>query len=394
MRKVFLFILWMPLAVTLIACASTLTPTPSSISDQIPTHTQTPTLTLTPYPAYYPSVDYQLIADFNETCQDMGAAASEGDSLENSCIILNERIGKVAELHYRTPKSWAAFWLKLRNTQDLMPYDTLVFFAKSEPNPESLPGFKIEFWDEARAQHTVYTKAQLTNRWTKFEIPFKDFECLPDEICFDWTNVHELVFTFEKNRSGANGIVYLDDIYVERQGNSTPTPPPPVVIAPMFVANFDNGISTNLLGGQMGPACPEDMCPAPNRLIASFVFEEGALRLEYAIKDWVAFWIKLQKADLSRYSKLQFTVRADREFSPSQNIKIELKRGDEIGILRFGGITQSWQTREVLLADFKNPGWGKVLSGWTDMDELIFTLEAAKVGGGGILYLDNIQFIP
>lgn len=381
----------------LISCGSpppSDTPLPATAPDvqpqvtkELPTEIVEIVPSLTPYA---PGVEHLLLANF-EFCGDMGSAGVPNNTLENECVSLADRAGKTARLQYRTPEAWAAFWIKL-NAADFTPYDRLVFFARSEPSEGSLPGFKIEFWGTNHDQHTIYTSSKLRTDWQKFEIPLRDFECLPSESCFQWSDVDELVFTFEKDRSGTSGTVYLTDIYVESHEGGMPV----LAVVPenLLVSDFDNGIAKNRLGGEMGVACPADGCPAPNRLIAAYVFEEGVLRLEYAITEWTAFWIKLQKADLSNFSRLRFDIRSEPGYSTTRQFKVEIKRGNELGVQYFGGVTDAWQTVELELSGFRNPGWNEVLSGWTDMDELVFTFEQARSGGGGIIYLDTIEFLP
>jgi len=315
---------------------------------------------------------------------------------------------------------------------DFTPYDTLVFFTKNSSGAESEPGLKIELWRKDHTQVMVNLDTRLTNTWQKVEIPLENFECFGDLPCFDgWNEMSQILFTFEADYSGSRGEVYLDDIYLERcfqgapsrgpeptqtalpsatllptgsptptlQPSETPTPTATPISEALLVANFDAGITRNNLGGDMGRACPEDECPSPDIIQASYQLagsHRGVLRLEYAIQHWAAFWIQLLLQDLTPYRQLQFDIRSDADYRPPNEVKIELKRQDgrEVSIFYLGGITREWQTVQVNLEDFSFAGYGQPISAWTDMQELVFTVEQTHSGGGGVIYLDNIQFVP
>ena len=117
-------------------------------------------------------------------------------------------------------------------------------------------------------------------------------------------------------------------------------------------------------------------------------------RLEYKIAGWSAFWLKLQGADLSPYSKLVFDVKADPQAGIPRQMKLELKRGGEVSILYVSGIGADWKTVSVNLADFGSAGYGAPVSSWQGVEELVFTFEAAKSGPQGVVFLDNLTFVP
>jgi murein DD-endopeptidase MepM/ murein hydrolase activator NlpD len=169
----------------------------------------------------------------------------------------------------------------------------------------------------------------------------------------------------------------------------------------LLVADFDNCAGTNNLGGIMGAAFQEP----GNRLTESYVLdtEQGcAARLEYEIKDWGAFWMKLQDARLTPFREsngfLTFDIRAD---EPIPNgVKIELKRFcapnagcGELSVYYMTGITSDWQTRSVPLDGFGTTGWAATLSSWGALEELVFAFEAYNSGNNGTVYLDNITFV-
>lgn len=166
----------------------------------------------------------------------------------------------------------------------------------------------------------------------------------------------------------------------------TPTPSVP----PLVVADFDRCQRTNNLGGEMVPAYN-----LPDSLTESYVEEAGracVARLEFDISGWAAFWLKLQGADLRPYRTLRFDVRADPQPGIPGQMKIELKRsqGAEIGIVYVKDIGADWKTVRVDLADFRATGANPRLATLGGMEDLVFVFEAAKAGGKGVVYVDNI----
>jgi LysM repeat protein len=179
------------------------------------------------------------------------------------------------------------------------------------------------------------------------------------------------------------------------------------ILAPtenLLVTDFDNCDDTNNLGGTMGPAYQ----PPDNWLAKSYVSETGhgcVVKLEYEIKDWGAFYLKLNGPDLTSFIEndgvLSFDIRAD---EPIPNgVKIEVKRFcpplgvevscGELSVYYMTGITPEWQRRSVPLAGFGTVGWAATLSSWEGIEELVFTFEAHNSGNNGLVYLDNIAFV-
>jgi hypothetical protein len=179
---------------------------------------------------------------------------------------------------------------------------------------------------------------------------------------------------------------------VEVVNTPTPATTPGSGPAPLVVADFDNCKGVNNLGGQMGAAYN-----SPDSLKDSYVEEakRGCVaRLEYSVTGWSAFWLKLQGADLAPYSKLVFDVRADPQPGIPKQFKLELKRagGAEVSITYVSGVEAAWKTMSISLADFIPAGYAAPLSSFSGMEELVFTFEASRSGGQGVVYLDNIAF--
>jgi len=355
-------------------------------------------------PVYTPIVDtYLRVTDF-EVCQDLGTA-NPGNAPDNTltydCVSVPDRDGIVIRLEHNTPNAWAAFWVKL-NKADFSEYDTLVFFARGDYPAESTPVFKLELKRQNNTEIGISYLSGLTDEWKQFIVPFDELREFGDmPILCGWDGMSELTFTFEFDRSGKLGVVYLDDIYVERRGEGAPTPMPeciptqaPILPSAPVIADFNNCTGVNNLGGQMGAAYHES-----DRLTETYVSElnRGCIaKLEYNISQWSAFWMKLQSADLSPYNQLIFDIRADPAPGIPGQVRIELKRanGAEVSITYVQGITNDWQTMNVDLASFGPTGYADPLSSFTKMEELVFTFEASHSGTQGVIYLDNIALKP
>lgn len=173
----------------------------------------------------------------------------------------------------------------------------------------------------------------------------------------------------------------------------------------LMIAGFDGCGPPNDLGGDMGAACPGAGCPPPDQLFESYPLEpprECILCAEYHIQNWSAFWMKLNHLDMTPYNYLVFDIRGTGDIVGKQ-LKIEIKRDCHVGpegtvcyeleIKYIGGITSNWQHKRINLSDFQFPGWPspfKPIQNWTDLEELVFTVEATPSGRNGIIYLDNI----
>lgn len=159
---------------------------------------------------------------------------------------------------------------------------------------------------------------------------------------------------------------------------------------PLVVADFDGCQSLNNLGGEMGVAYNP-----PDSLTTSYVAEPDrgcVARLDFDVAGWSAFWMKLGDADLRPYQTLRFDVCADPQPGFTGQMKVELKRKDstEIVILYVADIGPNWKTVRVDLDDFRPTGTNPPLATRQGVEELVFVFEAAKAGGKGVVYVDNI----
>jgi hypothetical protein len=166
----------------------------------------------------------------------------------------------------------------------------------------------------------------------------------------------------------------------------------PAGVPPLMITDFDNCRRINNLGGEMGAAYNP-----PDNLTDTYITESArgcVARLAYKITGWAAFWLKLgDGADLSPYTWLTFDVRADPQPGLPAEIKIELKRanGAEIMVSRVTGIGAEWKTLRVKLADFRPTGSNPSMTTLVDVQELVFTFEAAGTGPQGVVYVDSIR---
>lgn len=141
-----------------------------------------------------------------------GSATADGASLDFECVPVKCREGIVAKVDYETERKWAAFWIRL-NDADFMPYDTLTFFAKGDYPKGSKPAFKIELKRQNNDQIGIVYITDLSKEWKQFTVPLEEFIKFGDMpfLC-GWDAMSELVFTFESDRSGPRGTVYLDNV--------------------------------------------------------------------------------------------------------------------------------------------------------------------------------------
>lgn len=178
----------------------------------------------------------------------------------------------------------------------------------------------------------------------------------------------------------------------------TPSPTP----VPLIAADFDRCDNINNLGGEMGAAFV-----SPDFLEEKYLPNAGngcAANLEYRIEQWSAFWLKLNRADLTDYRSLVFDIKADPGGEFPMSFKIEIKRNcitqanvttcEQVSINRVWVEDNTWQTLKVDLAEFADTGDPNLeaLSAWTEIDELTFVFERSYSGPSGKVILDNILF--
>ena len=142
----------------------------------------------------------------------MGAAYDppSGDRLVDSYVQESGR-GCIAKLEYEIV-SWSAFWIQLQGT-DLSPYSQLVFDIKADPQENVPERVKIELKRVGGQEVSILYISGITTDWQTMSVNLRDFgpTGYTDSLS-SFTNMKELVFTFEANQSGRAGIIYLDNI--------------------------------------------------------------------------------------------------------------------------------------------------------------------------------------
>jgi hypothetical protein len=175
-----------------------------------------------------------VIADFN-TCDSpnnlgggMGTACPLSgcpppNSLEESYVV-QEPGNCIACLEYHI-LDWSAFWMKLAHA-DMMPFTYLGFDIRGEGDVLDGNQLKIEIKRDCHPvaggtecnEISIRHVGGITSEWQHRIVPLSAFIGTGwpgvDPIQ-DWSDIEELVFTFEASQSGRNGFVYLDNIRLE-----------------------------------------------------------------------------------------------------------------------------------------------------------------------------------
>lgn len=182
---------------------ATSTPTLAPTDTATSTPTLTPTETLTPTPA--PAL---LVADFcsgriNNLGGEMGAAYEGNNSLSDRYGSYADR-SCAAQLEYNI-QSWAAFWIKLQG-QDLTSYSSLLFDIRGDSEAGIPSRIKIELKRANNTQVSIAYISNITPGWQTRVVNLASFQTSA------WTDMEELVFTFEVDGSGNKGLIYLDQV--------------------------------------------------------------------------------------------------------------------------------------------------------------------------------------
>lgn len=210
----------MPTATSTLTPMPTDTPSPTVTDTPVPTPTDTPifmpTLTSTPIPTPIS----RLVADFNSCTGTnnlggaMGAAYNAPDSLSETYVDEAER-GCVARLEYHV-QEWSAFWMKLQGV-DLTPYSQLVLDVKADP-AVGIPGqMKVELKRAGNQEVSIVYVSGITVDWHTMSVDLADLGPTGYTAPLSsFAGMEELVFVFEASKSGAHGVVYLDDLFFRR----------------------------------------------------------------------------------------------------------------------------------------------------------------------------------
>ena len=164
--------------------------------------------------------------------------------------------------------------------------------------------------------------------------------------------------------------------------------------ATLLVDDFDRGEKPNALGGDYG-AWNKDEADPTQRCVNSFDKASAfggagySLRLDYDVDSpnpaYNGFWMKLQGVDASPYKHLVFYVRGDGSRGYTNQIKLEIKNGKEVGKYLFKGVTDQWERVSIPLQEFAGL---TDLSAMTEFVVVFDDLNSTKQVG--TIYLDEI----
>ena len=108
---------------------------------------------------------------------------------------------------------WGGFWIQLQGA-DLSPYSQLVFDVKA--GQQEVPEWvKIELKRAGSQQISILRRnlSEITTNWQTMAVDLSGFR----GSLSSFTDVEELVFTFEANGSRKTGVIYLDNISLRRE---------------------------------------------------------------------------------------------------------------------------------------------------------------------------------
>ena len=160
-----------------------------------------------------------VIADF-DSCDEvtnhggrMGSfQGSPDDSLVASYVKEAWR-GCIAKLEYDIV-TWSAFWIQLQGA-DLSLYSQLVFDVKAESQKVPKQA-KIELKRARGKEVSILYIPGITTDWQTMRVNLSSFG--PTDYAdplSSFTDMEELLFTFDANLSGMTGVIYLDNISLQ-----------------------------------------------------------------------------------------------------------------------------------------------------------------------------------
>jgi len=166
--------------------------------------------------------------------------------------------------------------------------------------------------------------------------------------------------------------------------------------ATLLVDDFDKGDKPNALGGDFGawdkdPSDPTQKCTIAFDKANAYGGAGYSLRIDYDVDSpnpaYNGFWSKLQSADITPYQFLTFYIRGDAQRGHTNQIKLEIKNGKEVGKYLLKGISDEWQQVRIPLKDFQGLTTGK---GMTEFVIVFDDITSTKKTGS--IYLDEIAF--
>lgn len=170
-----------------------------------------------PQAAPGPTAEPLVIADF-DTCTPtnnlhgaMGAAYDAPDVLVETYVQELDR-GCVARLEWKV-SGWSGFWLKIQGA-DFSKHRLLAFDIRADEE-KGIPGqIKVELKGDNQRVGVAYVKG-LGSDWKTISVPLDAF-VNPGygKRLGRLTNLQELVFVVERDKSGAEGVLFLDQVVI------------------------------------------------------------------------------------------------------------------------------------------------------------------------------------
>lgn len=120
----------------------------------------------------------------------------------------------------------------------------------------------------------------------------------------------------------------------------------------------------------------------------------GVILLNYNTEDWAAFFVDLQGLDITPYQKIKFDIKSDLPLG-SDILRVEIKRlnNQEVEFVNVTGITDEWKTYSIDISSFK-PFVNKYpITDYSNIEEIVFVIDAVQAKENGVIYLDNIMLI-
>ena len=173
-----------------------------------------------------PPIPPLLVADF-DACNNINNLGGRMGSAYNWPDFMTERFdpypnrGCVAQIIYKEPENWAAFWIKLQKV-NLNEYNTFVFDIYSATG--SLNTIQLElkrYCSNGNCEEiSVKNIDDFGNKWKTVRVNLADFG--PAGITgisplSSWENIEELTFTLKRDYAKTDGIFLIDNIRFEKQ---------------------------------------------------------------------------------------------------------------------------------------------------------------------------------
>lgn len=131
---------------------------------------------------------------------------------------LERKEGKAAKIEFDNQGKpfWSGLWLCTNEMQneDLGAYDRLVFRARTESLRSLVIVVKDRTAKDDDSNEGVGTipVSGLTEKWQKFEVPFKDFRPKAAGGHLNWKSVRQFVFVCYEGERPSKGTLYLDEV--------------------------------------------------------------------------------------------------------------------------------------------------------------------------------------